>query len=114
MTAKKPRISRKATGGGASSLQPFDADPNTWEFPQHEFRIYGDDRAQVYAIVDEEDYHFLIRWLWSTKLSRGGRKTYLFRSAYNGGPNLRKSVFLHVVIMQRTGLTPPSTKHSIV
>ena len=39
-------------------LDPLD--PNVW--PAHEHRIYGDDNANVYAVVDEDDYLWAIKW----------------------------------------------------
>jgi HNH endonuclease len=92
-------------------------DPNNWHLinADHEFRIYGDDNASTWAVVDEIDYHYFVRWCWSIKCSRGpSGKIYLFRSGYNGGKNLRKSIYLHVAIMHRTGIVPPSPLHTIV
>lgn len=53
----------------------------------HEFRIYGDDNAQTWGVVDEEDYHFLVQWKWgwtqpnspNAKRLRSDGKRYLFR-----------------------------------
>lgn len=89
----------------------FHPDP-LW-LKDHEWRIYGDDREGIWAVVDEEDYHFFAQWRWSPKVSRGGKKIYLFRPAYAGGVNLRISLYLHVEILKRTGLIPPSEKHTI-
>ncbi len=64
-------------------------DPNNWSLfnAGHEFRIYGDDKAETWCIVDEEDYHFLVQWKWSwttpnssnAKRKRSTSKIYLRR-----------------------------------
>lgn len=93
-------------------------DPNTWEFSEHEFRIYGDDNASVYAVVDEIDYHWAIQWRWSPKYSRGGKKFYLRRSDSVGsrkeGTRVQPCIWLHIEIIKRAGLIPPSLFHTIV
>jgi hypothetical protein len=90
-------------------------DPNNWHLINdgHEFRVYGDDRAQLYAVVDEVDYQFLVHWRWTAKPSKRGVKFYLSRSAYNGSYHHRKSIYMHVAIMHRTGLVPPTPQHTI-
>lgn len=90
-----------------------DFDPNTWIKEAYEHRIYGNDALTVYALVDAEDFAWFSRWRWSPKFSRGGRKCYLFRPAYNGGDNLRKSLYLHVEVMKRTGIAQPSPLHTM-
>jgi len=87
-------------------------DPTTWVEVDHEHRIYGNDQASIWAIVDEEDYHWFVQWRWTAKVSRGGKKIYLFRPAYAGGAR-RRSIYLHVEIMKRTGIEPPSAVHGI-
>lgn len=65
-----------------------DFNPNVWLIRSpHEFRIYGDDLAQTWGVVGEEDYHFLINWKWSwtspdtagAKRKRPAEKRYLRR-----------------------------------
>jgi hypothetical protein len=117
-------------------------DPNTWSLAEpYEFRIYGDDNAQTWAVVDEVDYHFLIRWKWSwttpNKTSNTGKKRYLRRnfeyqleSPYVASgtyinpetgyevrarkPRVQQTLRLHTVIMIRTGIVPPTPKHELV
>ena len=110
-------------------------DPNNWPLlPPHEFRIYGDDRLQTWAVVDEIDYHFLIQWKWSWKVSNGGKKKYLRRNVQTmieGGSGghyvnpetgnevrnrlrVQQTLFLHTVVMLRKGIAPPSPAHTIV
>jgi len=107
-----------------------DLDPNALglERPSmREFRIYGDDRASMWALVDEIDYQWAVKWRWSSKKSRGGRKIYLRRNVTtsNGsyyceerGGVLRdrkqKTLFLHTAIMQRMGDVPPTNKHLMI
>lgn len=95
---------------GALGLDPFD--PRFWDIDvPHECRIYGDDHANIWALVDAVDYQWAIKWLWRPKLSRGGRKVYLYRTACGNG--LRRSAYLHVEIMRRTEIIPPSKFHTI-
>lgn len=94
-------------------------DPNSWgSSSTHEFRIYGDDSAQTWALVDEDDYHHFVRWRWNPKPNKNGA-LYLRRAA---GGSRRKgdprdpvyTVYLHVEIMIRTGISQPSAKHALV
>jgi hypothetical protein len=108
-----------------SGLDPWD--PNNWEAanPPTEFRIYADDRAEVFALVDEIDYHYFVQWRWKTKTSKGGKKVYLIRSVHHTeGPDVRidgrryqrrymQTVQLHVEIMKRTGIKRPTKQHTI-
>lgn len=87
-------------------------DPNTWVFPKREYRVYGDDRASVWAIVDEVDYAWLVQWKWATKPSREGKKIYLYRTVTQRPT--KHSLFMHVAIMERTGKKPPSEHHVVV
>jgi hypothetical protein len=93
---------------------PFD--PNTWTHSTHEFRIYGDDNAQTWAVVSEEDYQWAIQWRWNWKPSRGG-KLYLRRAVGENANGLRLRTFtlyLHVEIVKRTGIEPVTPDHKIV
>lgn len=101
----------------------------------HEHRIYGDDMAQTWAVVDEADYAFLVQWRWSWKVSRGGTKRYLRRVVDNyvkgsfyysseqteDGSKLvqvrertSQTLFLHTAVILRKGDVPPSAAHRIV
>ena len=90
--------------------------PNNWEIKEHEYRIYADDKAIKYAVVDEIDYHYLIQWKWSIKYSKRGKKFYLRRSTHEGSRKSRtvKTLFLHTVVMERTGVIKPSPLHFLV
>lgn len=74
----------------------------------HEHRIYGNDRASIWAIVDETDYQWAIQWLWKPVSSQHTSKFYLVRSTRKG------SIYLHVAIMERTQLYRPSELHCVV
>lgn len=83
--------------------------------------MYGDDRESLWAVVDEEDYHFLVKYRWCPNVKKSRRnplktKTYLRRSIGENqdGQRLRTfSVYLHIEIMKRTGILPPSPAHII-
>jgi hypothetical protein len=92
---------------------PFD--PNTWQPTDHEFRIYGDDNAQTWAVVDENDYHWAVQWRWCWKRSPCGKR-YLRRAVGENSNGLRLRTFtlyLHVEIMKRTS-KPPTGDHKLV
>ena len=91
-------------------------------------RIYGDDKGELFALVDAIDYQWVVQWQWSPKWSRGGRKVYLRRNvqetiADHGvcpetGMRIRtrtqRTLFLHTAIMGRMGIEPPTPLHTIV
>lgn len=83
---------------------------------QWEYRIYLDNRASVWAVVDEVDYHWAVRWLWAAKNSKRGNKVYAYRtlSDRSRGYKVTSSLYLHVQIMERTGIVRPSEKHLVV
>ena len=109
-----------------------DWDPNTLPgfgvVPLGPCRIYGDERCEVVALVDRDDYSWASQWRWSPKWSRGGKKFYLRRTTqkvfqelgFNEHTGLRERVrlqrtfFLHTGIMLRTGIQPPSPEHRLV
>lgn len=98
-------------------LDPFD--PNNWPHfigLPHEFRIYGDDRAHEFCVVDEVDYHWAIRWRWHVNKphpKRNGKKRYFCRNQSNAARYL-PTLYLHVEIMKRTGIVPTSDLHFLV
>ncbi len=51
------------------------------------------------ALVDDEDYEYLMQWKWHLA---GGR--YAARTDYSGGRH--RDIYMHKVVMERTGLTP--------
>lgn len=83
------------------------------QLDNHEWRLYGDNMAQVYAVVDQDDYEYFSRWKWDYKISRGGKKIYLRRSA--GNSTIKRSpIYLHVAICSRANFLPPSEEHTYV
>lgn len=85
--------------------------------PPHEHRVYGDDMAQSWAVVDEIDYQWAIRHRWHVNKphpARKGKKQYFCRSNGSGGRSRGPRLFLHVEIMKRKGVPPPDAEHTIV
>jgi hypothetical protein len=80
------------------------------------WHIYGDRRCEIAAEVDEIDYAWAIQWLWHHKWSRGGRKVYVCRQVTQriAGVRFNSTAMLHVEIMKRTGIEPPSPLHTRV
>lgn len=108
-------------------------DPNTWElYNDWEFRVYSDDYANEWAIVDQIDYQHLVQWRWRIKPSRvwnGTKKPkkYLFRAGHESlGPSSKdedgkiirnrivSSIYLHTVVMERTGIAKPKTNQKLI
>lgn len=88
-----------------------------------EYRIYLNKDLTEWALVDEVDYAWAIRWHWHIKKQgkyaparKGSRKRYAFRQYHPPETHraYRTSLYLHVEIMKRTGIEPPSPLHTIV
>jgi hypothetical protein len=94
-------------------LAPHPLDPNLIDFGEDwEYRVYTDDLAQMFAIVDPVDYQWAVQWRWQAKPDKHRRKFYLCRSSTVQGVD--RSVYLHVEIMKRTGAPQPSEHHTMV
>ncbi len=91
-------------------IDPFD--PNAWVVSDREFRLYGNNQASIWAIVDEEDYHWAIRWTWHAKPSKSKHKFYLRRNTWVTSQR-RLTVFLHKEICYRAYGNPPTPAHTI-
>jgi hypothetical protein len=93
---------------------PFD--PNYLDFEPKICRVYGDDQAQIEALVDEIDYQFLIRHRWNPKTDKTG-KTYLRRavSTYyeDGSRSGSATVYLHIEVLLRAKGPPPTKTRCI-
>lgn len=98
----------------ANENDPFD--PTQWPIDDHEYRIYLDDHACRYVVLDQIDYDWFVQWRWTFKPSRGGRKFYAYRNLTlrSSGQRTNRSIFLHVAIMQRTGIAQPTPAHVVV
>jgi hypothetical protein len=87
-----------------------------WITPPHEHRIYGDDQLNQWAVVDDHDYSWAVTWRWCINKPhprRNGKKLYLYRNQSNGR-RYAPTLYLHVEIMKRTGVEPPSPLHRLV
>jgi hypothetical protein len=89
--------------------------PNTWDLSSPEYRIYGNNDCTIWAVVDEEDYQWASQWMWSCMVSRHGL-IYLRRTLTitENGKRRYEPFYLHVGVMQRTGIEPESPKHVLV
>jgi hypothetical protein len=98
-------------------------DPRGIDFTNagHEFRIYLDDRADRYAIVDEVDYQWAITWRWNLNVKKSRRnplkiKEYARRAVGENSNGVRiatHSVYLHTEILKRAQPEPPTPFHVI-
>lgn len=104
------------------SSVPDDDDWNPNNFPPREYRVYGGKNLDYFAIVDYEDYMWAMQWLWGyvKNTSQKGRArltrlvyiSRMTRAVGNRDVSVRK--YLHIEIMKRTGIEPPSSLHRIV
>ncbi len=82
-------------------------------------RVYLDDTGELFAIVDEIDYGWAVQWKWRVTYSkdRGShltRKAYATRSFRVGGRGGRNvTLYLHKLVLARTGKLPPTPAHII-
>jgi len=103
-----------------SALQKLSCDPfdlEAWPIEDTPQRIYGDAALSIWGLVDPIDYPWASQWCWSI-LRRPGRKPYLKRTrdvyAEGYGRQRCEAVYLHVEIMKRTGIAPPTPEHVLV
>jgi len=93
--------------------------PNNWDLSPRVVSLYLDDRAEEFVLLDEQDYWWACQWRWHCNKARGrnksraGKKRYPCRSQSNGRL-YKPKLYLHVQIMLRTGILPPSPEHTIV
>lgn len=96
--------------------EPFDLEQALRDHETYEHRIYGNNQASIWAVVDAIDYDFLVRHCWNT-LRRPRAGLYLRRAIGENanGQRLRTfTVYLHIEVMKRAGIEPPSATHTIV
>lgn len=95
-------------------LDPWD--PNNWDLTPYPQRVYLDDKAETFVLVDEIDYQWALQWRWHVNkphATRNGKKCYPCRSQGRGG-NYHPKLYLHVEIMKRTGILPLAPVFKIV
>lgn len=69
------------------------------ESPVPYLLLWLDDCAELFAVLDVEDYRFFSQWRWAAKPDKHRRKWYAYRTGSLLG--VRLSVYLHVAILQR-------------
>ena len=75
-------------------------------------RIYLDDKAELFTLVDECHYQTLIQWRWHAKETRGGR-LYVRRNTRIRSRDLQITIHLHRFILELEGLEQPTYKHTV-
>lgn len=74
--------------------------------------IYLGRAAEIYCVVDIEDYDWAMQWRWKAVKSKGVKeKWYAYRNTRVDGRNV--SFYLHKEICFRTHGMPPTDKHVI-
>lgn len=105
-------------------------DPNIWDLYNNlEYRVYADDYANDWALVDQIDYQYLIQWRWKLCKSKARSKNvkmYLGRAVptilgpdtYVDGKRIQNrvtsTVYLHRVVMERKGVPQPKTNQKLI
>lgn len=75
-------------------------------------QIWLDDRAELFCVVDVQDYDFAMQWKWKAIKSKGRKvKWYAYRTTRDKERHV--AVFLHKLICLRANGLPPSTDHLI-
>lgn len=96
-----------------SIIVPDMWDPNTWDLTDPVRRIYLDDKADLFCLVDEVDYLWALQWRWQPKRHYRTKKIYACRTTrYGQGANF--SVYLHIEIHKRAGVEKPTEHHKLV
>ena len=77
-------------------------------------KIYLDKACEVFCVVDEEDYAFLLKWKWSYTWDRSKTKRYATRMTRSRKEHSRQiKIYMHKVILDRTDKKQPSEAHTI-
>jgi hypothetical protein len=77
-------------------------------------RLYLGPAAEVFCVLDDQDYAWASRWNWNFVFNRSGKKMYAARSTrLHGRKGKQTRLYLHKEILKRTGQAPPSKKHHI-
>lgn len=75
-------------------------------------RVYLDPRdLSIFALVDRVDYQWAVRWRWTWRFDKRGKKRYAQRNTSVAGR--RATLFLHKEIVRRARGEPPSPLHVI-
>jgi len=75
-------------------------------------RIYLDKHCDTFCMVDHEDYDFLIRWTWGFTWDRTRTKKYATRMTRRRKEgNKQIKVYMHKVILERSGKKQPTENH---
>lgn len=96
-------------------------DPNTWDWTEREYRVWVGPQLVHGFLVDYVDYVWATRWLWNPKYPKRGnhrkKMVYCYRTkSFPRTGDFRNdvSMYLHIEIMKRTGIEPPSPLHMLV
>lgn len=62
------------------------------------------DRHPHVALIDDEDYQYLVQWRWTFKVSSGkyNRNVYACRNTTNGSRERKIKIMLHNVVLERS------------
>lgn len=96
-------------------------DPNNWDLTEPTYHIWTP-RLEYGFRVDYVDYVWAIQWLWDIKFPKRGahrkKMAYCYRNTGGGsriaGTRWNASLYLHISIMRRSGILPPTPEHRLV
>jgi hypothetical protein len=96
---------------------PFD--PTGWPldlFDARPLRLGAAADPELFALLDAADFAHFSRWCWYAKGSRGSANLYLCRTqtVRSAAGRADRCLYLHVEVMRRSGVEPPSSHHVLV
>lgn len=74
-------------------------------------RIWLDVEADIFALVSDVDYDWALAYKWQITWDRHKRKAYATRSTWDGPRRIK--LYLHKEILKRTGILPPTRRHTM-
>lgn len=93
-------------------FDPFD--PRGWPEPLPFKTIWLKPEANLFCVVDVEDYDWAMQWVWFPTPNSTGNKFYATRNTrLDGRHGKQTKIFLHKEILARKGETPPTRRHVI-
>jgi len=74
--------------------------------------ILSERYTEFVALVDDEDYGYLIQWRWTFKRSKRTHNGHIYacRNTWSGGKRIK--IMMHNVILERKGEPRPSPEHT--
>ncbi len=77
-------------------------------------RLYLGKAAEVFCLLDDQDYAWASQWRWDITWNERKTKMYATRSTrLHGRKGKQTRIYLHKAVLERAGVLQPSDKHTI-